>query len=265
MDTRGTPFCALITGAAKRIGATIAQELHAQGMDILLHCHRSERLARELARQCNARRADSVFVLRADLNDLSSLDPLLEQAFSIRPRIDALIHNASLFHPTPLPDCSHEDWERILRVNLSAPFFLSQRFAAQEPRPAHIIHIADIHGQRPLAGHVPYSVSKAGLIMLTKALAQELAPATPRQRHRARCDQLAGRGTGHGTGRGNPAADPIRQNRGIRGHRPRRALSAPGRVLCHRRSAGGRWRPLHGAMTGRNRACVHRVMPLPNP
>ena len=168
---------ALITGAAMRIGAAITEELHHMGMDVIIHFNSSEEPARKLAGKLNQLRPDSAHLLQADLEDTSSCSRLIDTAIAINNRMDVLINNASAFYPTPVNSVNEEQWENLINVNLKAPLFLSQ-FAAPclSQNNGSIINLADIHAERPLKNHLLYSVSKAGLIMLTKSLALELAP-----------------------------------------------------------------------------------------
>jgi pteridine reductase len=113
----------------------------------------------------------------ADLTDLSSLQGLIDGVHDWRNRLDILVNNASSFYPTPVGEISEDHWDDLLGSNLKAPLFLSQA-AAPSLREANgvIINIVDIHGQRPLRDHTVYGISKAGLAMLTRSLAKDLAP-----------------------------------------------------------------------------------------
>ncbi len=167
----------LVTGAGRRIGATIARVLHAAGGRVVLHCHRSRREAEALAAELNAARPASAAVVAANLLDAQALAGLVEAAAGAFGRLDALVNNASSFHPTPLEELSGDDWEDLVGTNLRAPLFLAKA-AAPRLRAARgaIVNIVDIHAERPLGGFVVYSVAKAGLAGLTRALAVELAP-----------------------------------------------------------------------------------------
>ena len=169
---------ALITGAAKRIGAVIAETLHQAGYQIVIHYHQSHSQAQELVQQLNQARSNSAALFAADLNQFSALTKLVQQAEQVWGRLDVLINNASSFYPTPVGETTEEQWQDLMGSNLKAPYFLAQ--AAAPHLALHqgcIINIADIHGQRPLKNYPVYSIAKAGLIMLTQALARELAPA----------------------------------------------------------------------------------------
>jgi len=168
---------ALITGAARRIGAQIAQHLHACGYRVLVHYRTSEADARALVARLNQTRPDSAHALQADLAELAQIERLAQAAREQWGRLDALVNNASSFFPTPLGQATEADWADLIGSNLKAPFFLSQALApALTASRGAIVNIADIHGQRPLKEHPIYSAAKAGNIMLTQSLARELAP-----------------------------------------------------------------------------------------
>lgn len=168
---------ALITGAARRIGAAIARTLHAQGADVAIHYRGSEAAANAVAEDLNAMRADSAATFAADLNDLASLNHLLDDVRAWRSRLDILVNNASRFYPTPVGDITEDQWDDLIGANLKAPLFLSQAAlpALREARGV-IINIVDVHSQRPLRNHPVYGPAKAGLAMLTRSLAKDLAP-----------------------------------------------------------------------------------------
>ncbi|NOQ36703.1 MAG: pteridine reductase [Methylococcaceae bacterium] len=167
----------LITGAAKRIGASCAKLLHSQGFNIVLHYRGSETQVRQLCNELNAQRADSAKILQADLLDFSALQELAEQASSVWGGIDVLINNASAFYPQTVDNVSETSWDEMLGSNLKAPFFLSQALMATlSERKGCIINIIDIHAERGLKEYPVYSITKAGLASMTKVLAKELAP-----------------------------------------------------------------------------------------
>ncbi len=169
--------CALITGAAHRIGAAIARMLHAQGMDLLIHYRNSAGNAERLRNELEIDRADSVLLVQADLHAPESYPKLIESALTFRGRLDLLVNNASSFYPTPLEEVSIEQWDDLIGSNLKAPFFLSQAAApALRQHQGAIVNLIDIHAERPLKGYPIYSVAKAGNAMLVKSLARELGP-----------------------------------------------------------------------------------------
>ena len=168
---------ALVTGASRRIGAEIVRGLHAAGYRVLLHYHRSEDEARQLAGALNAERPGSVLALRADLDDTAALDELVRRAIDAWGHLDALVNNASTFYPTPLGTVTESQWDALLGSNLKAPFFLCQAAAPHlARRQGAIVNLVDIYAERPLKGYPAYSIAKAGLAALTRSLAVELAP-----------------------------------------------------------------------------------------
>ena len=167
----------LITGAARRIGAAIARELHAAGARVILHCHRSRDEADALAAELDAIRPDSSAVVQADLLQVAALPRLADDAARAFGRLDGLVNNASSFYPTSLGEIELREWEDLIGTNLRAPLFLSQAAAPHlRAWQGAIVNIIDIHHERPLPDYVVYSVAKAGLAGLTRSLAVELAP-----------------------------------------------------------------------------------------
>jgi len=169
---------ALITGAAKRIGASIAKHLHEAGMDIIVHYNTSEKEAFERVDTFNDIRSDSATAIQAGLENKESYEALINSALEFKGNIDVLINNASAFYPTPVDSLNDDHWEEMININLKAPLFLSQLAATSlRKNKGCIINITDIHANRPLKDYSIYSVSKAGLVMLTQSLAKELSPA----------------------------------------------------------------------------------------
>ncbi len=167
----------LITGASRRIGAAIVHGLHAAGYRIVLHCHRSETEAAALAASLNAARPDTVQVLRAGLAETGAGAALIERAAARWDRLDGLVNNASAFYATPMGTVTEAQWEDLMVSNLKAPFFLAQAAAPHLRRQnGVIVNIVDVYAERPLRTFPVYSVAKAGLAALTRALAVELAP-----------------------------------------------------------------------------------------
>lgn len=166
-----------MTGAARRIGASIAAALHARGCDVLLHFHSSRGEAEQLAERLNRERPGSVVLLQADLASREGPEHLAEQVRAHTDRLDLLVNNASRFYPTPLGNVDTDDWNDLVGSNLSGPFFLSQALLP-ELRAARgcIINIVDIHADRPMRKHTVYCIAKAGAAMMTRSLARELGP-----------------------------------------------------------------------------------------
>jgi pteridine reductase len=168
---------ALITGGAHRIGATIARTLHEAGANIVLHYRHSAAGAETLRDELQAQRPDSVTLLQGDLHDCAALPRLVAQAHAAWGRLDLLVNNASTFYPTPVGGVTESAWDDLIGTNLKAPFFLAQAAAPHlRQERGSIVNIVDIHAERPLKGHPVYSMAKAGLVMMTRALACELGP-----------------------------------------------------------------------------------------
>jgi pteridine reductase len=167
----------LITGGAKRIGAAICRQLHAEGARLMLHYHTSAGEARLLQAELNHLREDSVALIQADLLDLTKLPSLVEQCINRFGRLDALVNNASSFFQTAVGDITPADWDDLIGTNVRAPLFLSQAAApALRKTLGSVVNITDIHAERPLKNYVVYSVAKSALVGLTRSLARELAP-----------------------------------------------------------------------------------------
>ncbi|MCF7981828.1 MAG: pteridine reductase [Pseudomonadales bacterium] len=177
MGTKPTAKVALITGAAKRIGAALARSLHQSGFNILIHYGSSKKEAVALQAELESLRPNSALCLCANLSQLSELTQLGQKALCAWGRIDVLINNASRFYPTELDHFTLSQWDELINTNLRAPLFLSQALAKTlKQHHGCIINLVDIYAERPLKNHPIYSISKAGLGMLTKSLALELGP-----------------------------------------------------------------------------------------
>ena len=168
---------ALITGAAQRVGAVIAETLHAQGMNLVIHYHSSKQAAHVLQERLNEMRPGSVALVQADLLDTAKITSMVQEADNTWGRLDAVINNASSFYPTPVGSVTETHWEDLMGTNLKAPFFIAQAAArALAKHNGCIVNLVDIHADRPLKSYPVYSAAKAGLLMMTKALARELGP-----------------------------------------------------------------------------------------
>lgn len=167
----------LVTGAARRIGAAIVTRLHSDGAAVAIHYRSSSADADELAASLNENRGDSAAVFQADLLDLDQIPRLVKAVVEWRGRLDALVNNASTFYPTPVGSITEAHWQDLMGSNLKAPLFLSQAAAPElQKQSGAIVNIVDIHSQRPLRNHAVYGPAKAGLAMLTRSLAKDLAP-----------------------------------------------------------------------------------------
>ncbi len=167
----------LITGAARRIGACIARRLHQHNFRVVIHYQHSADAANALCQELNDHRIDSACAIRADLSDLDAVKQLAAASIARWHRLDALVNNASSFYPTPLPTANEAQWHELMGSNLLGPFFLCQATASElTQRRGAIVNIADIHARQPLYAHSIYCIAKAGNMMLTRTMAQELAP-----------------------------------------------------------------------------------------
>lgn len=168
---------ALITGAAKRIGAAITEGLHGAGMNVVVHFLKSSEDAERLVAKLNDQRADSALSIQGDLRNAAALDTLVENVTAATGRLDVLVNNASSFYPTPLGSITEEHWNDLVGSNLKAPLFLCQSALPHlKETQGVIINIVDVHSQRPLRNHPVYGAAKAGLAMLTRSLARDLGP-----------------------------------------------------------------------------------------
>ncbi len=171
------PAVVLVTGAARRIGAAIARHLHAHGFDLALHHRASAEEVGALAAELDALRPGSTFVVQAELGDIAGLSGSVDAVVRRFGKLDALVNNASAFHPTPIGRATEADWNTLFDSNAKGPFFLAQA-AAPHLRAAGgaIVNLVDVYGERPLGQHTLYSMAKAANAMLVKSLALELGP-----------------------------------------------------------------------------------------
>lgn len=168
---------ALITGAARRVGASIARRLHGAGANLMLHYRSAERDAQALQAELNAIRADSVALVQADLLQYAGLPELVKNTLNRFGRLDVLVNNASSFYATPVGSIDERAWDDLIGTNLRVPLFLSQAAAPALKRTSGcIVNIVDIHAERPMKDYVVYNIAKSGLAGLTRVLARELGP-----------------------------------------------------------------------------------------
>lgn len=163
----------LVTGAAKRIGRVIAIELSRRGFDVALHYNQSRAEAEEVSKECG-----NAPLFQADLADVGQIRTLF---LNIRERfgsLNCLVNNAARFTRFQPLEITEADWDFIHEVNLKATFFCCQEGAKQMIETGHgrIVNISSLGGLRPWAEHAHYCASKAGVIMMTKALAKAFAP-----------------------------------------------------------------------------------------
>mgnify|MGYP001813899796 FL=1 len=168
---------ALVTGAAVRIGAVTVRQLHARGCDVLVHCNSRRQEAEKIAAELNTERLDSAFVAQADLSTPRGVDALAGACRETFGQLDILVNNASRFYPTDVGQTLAWQWDDLINSNLRGPYFLVQALLGElQAAKGCVVNIVDIHAERPMPGYAVYNISKAGIAMMTKTLAQELGP-----------------------------------------------------------------------------------------
>ena len=167
----------LVTGAAKRVGRSIALALARRGAQVAFTYRTSQKEADTLVQELGALGSKALAV-RADVSRSADVAAAVSQAIQAFGRIDVLVNNAAIFPRTPWSALDEAAWDEIMNTNLKGPYLVAKavgdRMKAQQS--GKIINIADWAGERPYKDYLPYCVSKAGVVALTKALALELAP-----------------------------------------------------------------------------------------
>jgi 3-oxoacyl-[acyl-carrier protein] reductase/pteridine reductase len=168
---------ALITGAAKRIGRSVALRLASEGADVIVNYRNSKDEADEVVAQITAmgRRAVALQADVAKREEVIAMFGAVEKEFG---RLDVLVNNAGMFFPAKFEELTEEQWDRIMDTNLKSQFLCSQAAAPMLRRSGHgrIINFASLGGLLAWPAYTHYCVSKAGVIMLTRCLARALAP-----------------------------------------------------------------------------------------
>ncbi len=168
---------ALITGAAKRLGAQMARTLHQNGANLIIHYRGSRSEAEALAAELNDRRGASAVTLGADLSSDADLERLATEACDAFGGLDILINNASTFYATPVGAIDAAAWDDLVGSNFRAPLFLTQAcYPALKRSRGCVINLVDIYASMPLKRFSVYCSAKAANQMLVKSLALELAP-----------------------------------------------------------------------------------------
>ncbi|MEN0064774.1 MAG: SDR family oxidoreductase [Myxococcota bacterium] len=179
---------ALVTGAAKRVGAAIVIELARAGFDVAIHYRSQDEAVEHTADVCRRHGAE-VLLIQADLATVEGCRQVVSQTTARWDALHLLVNNASVFPSAEFAEISLDAYQKVQDINLRAPFLLSQGLlpalqAADgtwlgSPPEQHgvVVHMVDIGAERPVSRHAHYSVSKAGIAMLVKAMAVELAPA----------------------------------------------------------------------------------------
>jgi pteridine reductase len=168
---------ALVTGAARRVGRTIATHFAERGTSVAVHYNRSRAEAEAFVAEIE-RAGGHARAFGANLENVAAIERMMNEVLSTFGRIDVLVNCASVFYRKPIDEITEHDWDVNLDTNLKAPFFLSKFAGAAMRRQGagKIVNIGDWAGIRPYNNYLPYTVSKSGLIGLTRALAKALAP-----------------------------------------------------------------------------------------
>lgn len=168
---------ALVTGSAKRVGRAIALAMAERGATVAIHYRTSKAEADAFVQELAARSVRAQ-AFHADLEKVHEIETMVQEVLRAFGRIDVLVNCASVFYRKPLEEVTEYDWDRNLNTNLKAPFFLSKfaGLAMRSQGAGKIVNIGDWAAIRPYKNYLPYTVSKSGLIGLTRALAKALAP-----------------------------------------------------------------------------------------
>src|SRR5215472_10244006 len=167
---------ALVTGSAKRLGRAVAMRLAQEGAEVIIHDRSSQSEAQDAVQQIEklGRRAVAIC---ADLGSVPDIKRLFDEAGKHFGRLDILVNSAANFLPASMVSTTEQIWDAAVDTNLRAPFFCSQAAAPWLKRTRGvIINFADTGGLLGWTGYIPHSVSKTGVVMLTKVLAKALAP-----------------------------------------------------------------------------------------
>jgi pteridine reductase len=168
---------ALVTGAGKRLGRAIALRLGREGADVAVHYGKSAEEAHQVVAEIE-KLGGRAAAFSADLTDVGAIRKLVADAVAHFGRLDILVNTAANFLPTEFGETSESTWDASLDTNVKAPFFCSQAAAPYLAKSGRgvIINFADLGGLLGWREFVPHSISKAGVVMLTKVLAKEMAP-----------------------------------------------------------------------------------------
>ncbi|MBD3225328.1 MAG: SDR family oxidoreductase [Caldithrix sp.] len=168
---------AIVTGGAVRLGAAITRELAESGVNVMCHFYSSQQAATEL-KQGLGPHGTRVHLFQYDLMRPDAPKAIVTETLRVFSTIDVLINNAALFYRTPLGKVTENDWDTFHNLNLKSAFFLSQEVSQilLKKKQGKIINIGDAGAEAPFPGYIPYSLTKAGIMAMTKGLAKALAP-----------------------------------------------------------------------------------------
>ena len=167
----------LITGGAVRLGRAITLDLVKNGAKVFCHYNNSEKEALSLMDEVKSF-AGNLILIKSDFSKIDQVEKNISEILTKTKCIDILINNAAVFFKTPLGKVSEDDWDKLFSINLKAPFFISQKVGLlmKDQGFGKIINIGDTSGLNPWPGYLPYSLTKSGIISMTKGLAKALAP-----------------------------------------------------------------------------------------
>ena len=168
---------ALVTGSAKRIGRAVANALADRGVHQAVHYRTSKTEAEDAVKLFRVLGVEAES-FQADLSQVKEVEALASEVLKRFGRLDILVNNASVFFPSPLGEVTDLQWDVLINTNLKGPFFLAQKvgLAMKAAVGGTIINIGDWAAERPYTGYLPYCISKAGVVAMTKGLAKALAP-----------------------------------------------------------------------------------------
>lgn len=167
---------AIVTGGAVRIGRAIAVQLAEAGVNVCIHYGHSQSAAEETLNELRTRGVRATSVSANFEQPCLAARHVMDQALQELGAIQILINSAAIFETGTVATTSEDQWDRHFAINLKAPFFLSQAFAAQDGSTGSIVNIIDWRGTQPVPGHLAYTLTKNALVGQTKLLAQELGP-----------------------------------------------------------------------------------------
>jgi pteridine reductase len=174
MELNGT--VALVTGGGRRVGRALALALARRGATVAVHYNASEKGAREVVAEID-KAGGRATVFGADLTDAAAAESLPGQVAKQLGALDVLVNSAAIMKRTPFGETSRESFDEVIDLNLRAPFLIAQAAAAQLKRARGcIVNVADLAAFETWPGYIPHGISKAGIVYLTKALAQVMAP-----------------------------------------------------------------------------------------
>ena len=176
MELRGRSV--LVTGAGTRVGREIALELARRGMRVAVHYNSSRDGAEATAAEIVAMGGPGADVFAADLAAPPACDALVRDVHAAFGTLDALVNSAGVMVRTPIGEVTVEDWDAMFAVNLRAPFFLAQAASRAMGEGSAIVNIADLAAFETWPAYVPHTITKAGVVQMTRALARALAPRT---------------------------------------------------------------------------------------